>query len=80
MTANGVSLLADRPNQQGQYGQSGLSAAQLKAWFDKLSLLIAQKVNAIIDAFGGAEAAKYIDTGIVKGAVTLSLQIGRAHV
>ena len=56
-TANGVSALANRPNLPLQYGQSGLSAEQLKAWFDKLSLLLADTINEISDIFANKDEA-----------------------
>lgn len=46
--AKGVKALADRPNQPSGYGQSGLSAAQLKAWFDNLAVILKDKQNEII--------------------------------
>ena len=56
----GVQALADRPNAAQQYGQSGLTATQLKLWFDKLSTLLAGKINELQNAIQGADAAKYI--------------------
>ena len=58
--AMGVQALANRPNAAGQYGQSGLSPAQLKLWFDKLVTLAAEKINELQEAVNGEEAAKYI--------------------
>lgn len=58
--AMGVQALANRPNAVGQYGQSGLSPAQLKLWFDKLVTLAAEKINELQTAINGEEAAKYI--------------------
>ncbi len=43
----GVQALGNRPNQIGQFGQSGLSALELKIWFDKLSVFLADKINEI---------------------------------
>ncbi|MBR3806672.1 MAG: hypothetical protein IKJ13_07590 [Clostridia bacterium] len=60
LKAQGVQALADRPNAVGQYGQSGLSPAQLKLWFDKLVTLAAEKINELQEAINGEEAAKYI--------------------
>lgn len=59
--ANGIQALANRPNKSSQYGQSGLSATELKKWFDNLASLIAGKVNGIAEALEGENAAKYID-------------------
>lgn len=56
----GVQALADRPNAAQQYGQSGLSATQLKQWFDKLAELLSGKVNELQNAINGEDAAKYI--------------------
>ena len=52
----GVQALADRPNAASQYGQSGLTAAQLKLWFDKLATLLAGKINEIQNVISGDEA------------------------
>ena len=60
VAANGVQALADRPNLTAQYGMSGLSAVQLKAWFDKLAMLLVDKVNEIINTLSSDEAANYI--------------------
>lgn len=56
----GVQALADRPNLSAQYGASGLSSAQLKAWFDNLANLLAKKINAITEALEGESAPQYI--------------------
>lgn len=56
----GVQALADRPNLTGQYGASGLSATQLKAWFDKLAIYLAEKVNEVATVISSEEAANYI--------------------
>ena len=57
---SGVQALADRPNAAQQYGQSGLSAAQLKLWFDKLATLLASKLNLLQDTIQSTEGAEYI--------------------
>lgn len=56
----GVQALADRPNAASQYGQSGLTAAQLKLWFDKLATFLAGKINEIQNVISGDEAGEYI--------------------
>lgn len=56
----GVQALADRPNATAQYGQSGLTAAQLKLWFDKLATFLAGKINEIQNVISGNEAGEYI--------------------
>ena len=56
----GVQALADRPNLTAQYGASGLSAAQLKLWFDKLATFLAERINEIVDTISSDEAANYI--------------------
>lgn len=60
ITENGVQKLADRPNLTAQYGASGLSSTQLKAWFDKLSFLLAEHINEIVETLSIDEAAYYI--------------------
>jgi hypothetical protein len=62
----GVQALADRPNAAQQYGQSGLTATQLKLWFDKLATLLSQKVNELQDAITSEEAAKYIGLALTE--------------
>lgn len=60
ISEKGVRALADRPNANSQYGASGLSAQQLKLWFDKLAVLLAEKYNELLDAFSGTDAADYV--------------------
>ena len=55
----GVQALADRPNAASQYGQSGLTAAQLKLWFDKLATFLAGKINELQNAISGKDAGEY---------------------
>lgn len=57
---SGVQALADRPNAAQQYGQSGLSATQLKLWFDKLATLLSKKINELQNALQSEDAAQYI--------------------
>lgn len=56
----GVQALADRPNLSAQYGASGLSSTQLKAWFDNLANLLADKINEITGALRSKDAPQYI--------------------
>ena len=56
----GVQALADRPNAAGKYGNAGMSAAQLKAWFDQLAEFLANKINTIQDTFSSEDIARYI--------------------
>jgi len=60
ITSMGVQALADRPNKVSQYGQSGLSAIQLKKWFDNLADLLRKKINEDHAIFSSAEATKFI--------------------
>jgi hypothetical protein len=60
LAAKGVVALADRPNARGGYGQGGLSAADLKKWFDKLSGFLATKINDLQNVLASPEAADYI--------------------
>ena len=60
ISALGVQALADRPNRHNQYGTSGLDAKALKAWFDNLSTLSAEKINTIHQVLFSPEAAEYI--------------------
>ena len=58
----GVSALADKPNAlaASQYGQSGLSATLLKAWFDKLGIHLSERLNQIIDMLSTEKACEHI--------------------
>ena len=60
----GVQALADRPNVAGKYGQSGLSPAELKAWFDNLAKFIANKINTVQDTLSTDEIAQYIKVAL----------------
>lgn len=60
LTKNGVSSLADRPNQTSTYGTGGLSAQELKVRFDTLSRILNGKLNDIIDILASETATKYI--------------------
>lgn len=79
--AMGVQALANRPNAAGQYGQAGLSAEALKLWFDKLSTLLASKINEIQNAISGEDAAKYIGLALENyktlDALIVAMQDGR---
>ena len=46
---SGVTSLSTRPNQPSAYGVGGLSASQLKAYFDKFPQEVADKYNALCD-------------------------------
>lgn len=56
----GVQALANKPNLPSQYGVSGLSGAELRAHFDKLATLIADRVNDIIKNLSSDAATSYI--------------------
>lgn len=60
LKSKGVVSLADKPNAVASYGVGGLSPTALKLWFDQLSKLLADKINAIQDALSGDQAAEYI--------------------
>lgn len=62
--AMGVQALATRPNATGGYGQGGLSATELKLWFDKLATTLAGRINELGAAINGEEAAKYIGLAV----------------
>lgn len=55
-----VKNLADRPNAPSTYGVGGMSAKQLKEWFDNSANSLKDKINAIIEALGGVEALSNI--------------------
>ena len=56
----GVQALADRPNAATRYGEGGLSASQLKVWFDQLSKLLADRYNDIASAFSSSDVGEYL--------------------
>lgn len=71
---NAVSSLATRPSSPSLYGGRMLSAKELRAAFDKLPFLLAERFNRLIDAFGlytdeksGETLASLIATGIIEG-------------
>ena len=55
-----IATLADRPNSVSRYGDSNLSAQELKERFDAFPYLVQKKINEIIDALASASASKYI--------------------
>lgn len=69
IAAMGVQSLADRPNAAGGYGQSGLSALQLKLWFDKLVTLAADKINELQSTLSTDDAASYIRIALEESGV-----------
>lgn len=56
----GVQALADKPNSASRFGESGLSAKDLKLWFDKLATFLAEKINEMQDTMSSDDAAKYV--------------------
>lgn len=55
-----IATLADRPNSVSRYGDSNLSAQELKERFDAFPHLVQKKINEIIAALASANASKYI--------------------
>ncbi len=60
LRAKGVGALADRPNKASTYGVAGLSAEELKLWFDGLAILLAKQVNRIRTSLSSDEAIEMI--------------------
>lgn len=60
ITSKGVQALADRPNKASQYGQGGLSAIQLKKWFDNLAEVLREKINEDHATFASYDATKFV--------------------
>ena len=60
LTSRGVSSLADRPNNPSQYGTGSLTASQLKARFDNIATLIANKFNKLGEDFSSGAVLEYI--------------------
>ncbi len=70
ISSKGVQALADRPNQNSQYGASGLSATNLKLWFDKLATFLADKINELQGVLSAEDAAEYIRIALDEAGVT----------
>jgi hypothetical protein len=56
----GVQALPNRPNEGSVYGNAGLSPKELKEWFDKMALRLANHINSVTNVFGTEEIAQYI--------------------
>lgn len=61
ITKNGVSALATTPTRPTAFGESAMSAADLKARFDKLPRLIADKVNEILTGIEDGQLAEVLN-------------------
>lgn len=59
LKGNLVAELSDRPNQTTRFGK-GLTAEELKSYFDKFPQLVKEKINEIIGTFSDKEATQYI--------------------
>ncbi len=68
----GVSALSNRPNLNNAYGAGGLTAKQLKEWFDQLATLIIEKQNDIIDKTDPAKYAPNLPMDISGEITTLA--------
>ncbi len=53
-----VQRLSDTPNRAGRYGTPGLTAAEVKAAYDALSLRIVEAYNALVDAIENGKLAE----------------------
>ena len=62
MGTDGVQALSIRPNAATAYGTSGLSAGDLKLWFDKVPTTLVEKIDEVIGIINGVEFAEYIKT------------------
>lgn len=60
LAAKGVVALSNTPNAKKPYGVGGLTPAELKAWFDKLGVFLADKINELQSTLSSADAADYI--------------------
>ena len=60
IASKGVQALSNRPNSSSRYSEAGLSATQLKLWFDNLATFLAEKINEVQNVIAGEDAAKYI--------------------
>ena len=60
ISERGVQALSNRPNAASRHGAGGLSSEQLKLWFDKLSIFLAEKINEGNKVLSSDDAASYI--------------------
>ena len=60
ISERGVQALPNRPNAASRHGIGGLSSEQLKLWFDKLSMFLAEKINEGNKVLSSDDAASYI--------------------
>ena len=58
--ARWVQRLSDTPNRLGRFGTAGMTAAEMKAAFDALPLLIVGRFNALIEAILSGEVGALI--------------------
>lgn len=70
-----VSKLANKPNQNGGYGKSGLTAGELKAQFDSYADAVAQKVNEILRAFASTKTTEKTDNDIAGNGNYIALDL-----
>lgn len=56
----GVRSLPDRPNAYSKYGAGALTASQLKEAFDKLAVLISERLNVVFGELEEGDFSKYI--------------------
>lgn len=70
--AGKVSKLADRPGQPSSYGVGGLSASDLKAWFDKSATLLKDKLNKLLEAITDGEMSGTLKLPLSDDIQTLS--------
>lgn len=71
MEKRSVAALANTPNRKVPYGESGMSAAQLKARFDLLPKFIAAKLNEIFLGLADGTLADALSIGTGDQKVTL---------
>ena len=55
-----VQRLSDTPNRRGRFGTAGMTAAEMKAAYDALPLLIVGRFNALVDAILTGEIGRII--------------------
>lgn len=66
-----IASLPTRPTAPSAFGGRGYTATEMKAAFDRLPCLIAERFNALIDDLTGTDIADVMPTGI-SGLATLS--------
>jgi len=67
-----ISSLPARPNQSASYGGAAYSSSELRAAFDKLPLLLAERYNDLLSDIESGELCENLATGLSEGSTLKS--------